>query len=209
MADEDPHDDPFGFYEDTYTWSKRQAEALRKRDLDAIDWRNVADEIEMVGGAEWLDCANWCLRLIERLLLIQFYPADRDRIRLWRDEALRWRWELYHVGRKNEGIVVGQRSKLLAEAWKYGREEAIGSILDLENEGRRSSSSGSLNKEITDRWDKQLPENCPYEWDEIASITPMQRHFNPMDERWPRVVAQRLNDALGTTYPVAAAAARP
>ena len=61
------------------------------------------------------------------------------------------------------------------------------------------SSSGSINKEITDRWDKQLPENCPYEWDEIASITPMQRHFKPMDERWPRVVAQRLNAALAAT----------
>ena len=42
----------------------------------------------------------------------------------------------------------------------------------------------------------------------MTSITPMQRHFNPMDERWPRVVAQRLNDALRTTYPVVADTAR-
>ena len=90
---------------------------------------------------------------------------------------------------RNEGIIERRRDELLTEARKIGRNEAIGSILEFENEGRCSSSSGSRNKEIMDRWEKQLPENCPYEWDEIASITPTQRHYNPMDERWPRVVA--------------------
>ena len=114
MADEE--EDKFGYYRDHFTWSMRQAEALRKRDLDAIDWENVSEKIEDFGKGEWLDCLEWCLRLIERLLLIEYYPAERDRIRLWRDCA-------------------------------------IGSILELENEGRRSSSSGSINKEITDRWE--------------------------------------------------------
>ena len=107
-----------------------------------------------------------------------------------------------------KGSSRGNAANCLRGAWKYGREKAIGSILELENKGRRSSSSGSINREITDRWDKQFPENRPYEWDEIASITPTQRRFEPMDERWPRIVAQRLNDALGTTYLIAAAAAR-
>ena len=35
MADEE--EDKFGYYRDHFTWSMRQAEALRKRDLDAIE----------------------------------------------------------------------------------------------------------------------------------------------------------------------------
>ena len=30
---------------DTYSWAKAQAEALRKRDLDAVDWTNVIEEL--------------------------------------------------------------------------------------------------------------------------------------------------------------------
>ena len=199
--------DPFR-YRDTYTWAMRQAEALRKRDLDAIDWKNVSKRIGEVGAGEWSDCLNWCIRLIEQLLLIEYYPAERESIRLWRDEALHWRWHLFHDGERNKGIITTQRDELLTEAWTIGRAEAIGSILELQDEDH-SNTPGSINKEITDRWDNQFPKNCPYEWDEIASITPMQRHFESMEERWPRVVAQRLNATLGTTYPVATAAARP
>ena len=208
MAGKDLHTDPFDYYGDRYTWSLRQAEALRQRDLDGIDWPHVAAEIEKVSGGEWIDCLNWCIWLIELLLLIEYYPAERDRIRLWRDEALRWRRDLFYGLEDNKGIVERRRDELLAEAWKYGREKAIGSIFEFENKAHGSSSSGSINREITDRWDKHLPGKCPYEWDEIAGITPAQRCFEPMDERWPRVVAQRLNDALGTTYLVAAASAR-
>ena len=54
MADEE--EDKFGYYRDHFTWSMRQAEALRKRDLDAIDWENVSEKIEDFGKGEWLDC---------------------------------------------------------------------------------------------------------------------------------------------------------
>ena len=54
MADEEEY--KFGYYRDHFTWSMRQAEALRKRDLDAIDWENVSEKIEDFGKGEWLDC---------------------------------------------------------------------------------------------------------------------------------------------------------
>lgn len=207
MADKDFYAGTFDYYSDRYSWAQHQAVALRQRNVDAIDWGNVAAEIKKVSYSEWINCLNRCSWLIEVLLLIEYYPAERDLIRLWRDEALRLRRDLFHVLNDNKGIIKRRRDELLAEAWKYGREKAIGSILVLENKVHRSSSIGSINREITDRWDKQLPENCLYEWNEIASITPMQRRVEPMDERWPHVVAQRLNDALETTYLIAASTA--
>lgn len=207
MADEDPDTGTFDYCSDRYTWSQHQAEALRQHNLDVIDWGNVATEIEKISSSEWISCLNRCCWLIELLLLIEYYPAERDLIRLWRDEALRFRWDLFHVLNDNKGIIRRQRKELLGEAWKYGREKAIGSILELENKVHRFSSSESINREIMDRWGKQLPENCPYEWNEIAGITPIERRIEPMDDRWPRAVAQRLNDALETTYLIAASTA--
>ncbi|MYA79002.1 MAG: DUF29 domain-containing protein [Acidobacteriia bacterium] len=204
MTDKDSCTGTFDYNSDRYSWAQHQAVALRQHNLDVIDWGNVAAEIKKVSDSEWINCLNRCSWLIEVLLLIEYYPAERDLIRLWRDEALRLRWDLFHVLSDNKGIIKRRRNELLTEAWRYGREKAIGSILVLENKVHRSRSSGSINREITDRWDKQLPENCPYEWNEIASITPMQRRIEPMGERWPRVVAQRLNDALETTYLIAA-----
>jgi hypothetical protein len=38
--------------EDIVLWSERQADALRRRAADEIDWENVAEEIEAVGRGE-------------------------------------------------------------------------------------------------------------------------------------------------------------
>ena len=42
-----------GLYdEDIVLWSERQADALRRRAANEIDWENVAEEIEAVGRSE-------------------------------------------------------------------------------------------------------------------------------------------------------------
>ncbi len=56
---------------DTFTWAKQQADALRHRDLAAIDWDNVIEEIESVGRAER---ANWvvnCAPALQHMLLVE------------------------------------------------------------------------------------------------------------------------------------------
>ena len=35
---------------DLNAWAKQQAEALRRRDMEAIDWENVIEELEGWGG---------------------------------------------------------------------------------------------------------------------------------------------------------------
>ena len=34
------------YYRDYYTWARLQADVLRRRDFDAVDWENVTEEIE-------------------------------------------------------------------------------------------------------------------------------------------------------------------
>lgn len=88
----------------------------------------------------------------------------------------------WYVIKDNAGIIERRRDELLAEAWKYGREKPSAPSWSPKT-NIVSSPRGSINKEITDRWDRQLPKNHLYEWDEIDSITTMQQHFEPIDER--------------------------
>ena len=60
---------------DPYTWSKVQADALRRRDFAAIDWENVAEEIETVGRSEKRALASYCERAVEHLLKIECWGS--------------------------------------------------------------------------------------------------------------------------------------
>ena len=47
--------------EDFFSWALAQARLLRARKLDAIDWENVAEEIESLGRGQFnkLESARW------------------------------------------------------------------------------------------------------------------------------------------------------
>ena len=62
---------PSLYQRDGHAWAKQQAEALRKRDLEAIDWDNVMEEIEAVGRAERKPWVSNCARALEHTLAIE------------------------------------------------------------------------------------------------------------------------------------------
>ena len=51
-----PYDD------DILAWSERQAEALRRRSANELDWDNIAEEIESVGRNEFHAVSRCCCR---------------------------------------------------------------------------------------------------------------------------------------------------
>jgi Domain of unknown function DUF29 len=77
---------------DIVAWSEQQAEALRRRAANAIDWDNVAEEIEDVGRSE----TNATLSQIVNVLRHRIYLAG------WPDSASqrRWRSELREFERQ-------------------------------------------------------------------------------------------------------------
>ena len=62
------------YLSDAYTWAMQQAEALRRRDLDAIDWDNVIEAVEHAGRSERSSWKNHCARAIEHLIKLAHWP---------------------------------------------------------------------------------------------------------------------------------------
>lgn len=58
---------------DVYSWTLQQSQALRRRDLKAIDWENVIDEIESLGRDLQHAWEDYCARVIELFLKIEHW----------------------------------------------------------------------------------------------------------------------------------------
>lgn len=63
---------------DTYTWAMRQADALRRRSANEIDWENVAEEIESVGKTEARELRSRYALVLLHLLNWLFQPEKRS-----------------------------------------------------------------------------------------------------------------------------------
>lgn len=60
---------------DFYTWTQEQAAALRRRDAAALDWDNLAEEIDALGRSERHAVDSHFRTLIEHLLKLAHSPA--------------------------------------------------------------------------------------------------------------------------------------
>lgn len=75
-----PYDD------DILAWSERQAEALRRRSANELDWDNIAEEIESVGRNEFHAVELLLLQALCHMLKAMAWPQCRD-ARKWQKEA--------------------------------------------------------------------------------------------------------------------------
>lgn len=50
--------------EDFWSWTQEQAGALLRRDLDAIDWENLIEEIETLGRSEQHASTSYCANVV-------------------------------------------------------------------------------------------------------------------------------------------------
>ena len=73
-------------------WIQKTATDLQNRDLDAIDWGNLIDEIEGMGKSERRALQSYLERLLEHLLKLKYWDAERDRCeRGWKIEIIEFR----------------------------------------------------------------------------------------------------------------------
>lgn len=63
---------------DFYAWLNDQAGKLRARSHNELDWDNLAEEIESLGGSEKREIRNRLALLIQHLLKWQFQPGRRS-----------------------------------------------------------------------------------------------------------------------------------
>lgn len=72
-------DRPYAYETDPHAWALEQADALRRRAANEVDWDNVAEEIESVGKQQVAEFRNRLVVLIAHLLKWMAQPDHRSR----------------------------------------------------------------------------------------------------------------------------------
>ena len=183
--------------EDFWSWTQEQAEALRRRDLDAIDWENVIEEIETLGRREQRRWRSLCGRVIEHLLKMEHSPHGQN-LDHWRKEILAWRAQMCRRLKRGGGLR-GKLDEMLDEAWEDGRADAIDQLVD-----HARPASWAAEKALRRSWERRLPEERPYALEDVAGYDARgrDRKAQPDNGVWPAAVARRMNEELGWDYPV-------
>ena len=179
---------------DGYSWAMQQADALRRRDLDAVDWENVIEEIEAVGRRERNGWESLCARALEHMLAIEHWPAATESaLRHWIREIDSFRLRMASVLDRNPGLQ-GRYDEMYSSAWRDARRLAVYRLADYEDPERP--------KECVRKWDRRsLPQACPYRREHVAAYEP-RRDSVPDLNLWPPRVAKVLNERLGRNYPI-------
>jgi len=124
-----------------YAWTRQQADALRRRAGDEIDWDAVADEIEALGRSEKREVGSRLATLLQRLLLWHYQPERRSGI--WRSSIREARDEIAELVVDNPSLVRYPKERL-ARAFEIARLRAL-------------DEAGLLH----------LPEVCPWPIDDV------------------------------------------
>ena len=77
--------------DDQWMWATEQAEALRRRDLDAVDWEHLMKAAADLASGIRCDWVSRCVQAVEKMLLIEHYPATAYKISVCRAGAWRRR----------------------------------------------------------------------------------------------------------------------
>jgi hypothetical protein len=122
------------YSEDFLAWSKEQAEALRAAERggsnQALDWGNLAEEIESLGTSQKIGLRSQMRRIVQHLLKLQFSPAAGPR-RGWFETVSDARSEIEDLLEASPSLR-NEASAAVAMALRQGSRKAIS---DLEKHG--------------------------------------------------------------------------
>ena len=129
---------------DFYAWTQEQAQLLRNHQFDAIDLKNLIEEVESLGKQERRELENRLSILIGHLLKWEYQPEKRSRSWL----------NTIRVQRFDIGRLLKQNPSL-----KPYLEEAVQEVY--------FHKSVALASGETDLPKSTFPEECSYTWSEI------------------------------------------
>jgi type I site-specific restriction-modification system R (restriction) subunit len=109
------------YEKDAYSWALSQADALRRRLANEIDWENVAEEIESVGRSQASELRSRYITLLMHLLKWQFQTERRSRS--WANTIKRERREITSHLAENPGLQP-RLQELLESAYETARIDA-------------------------------------------------------------------------------------
>jgi hypothetical protein len=106
---------------DFYSWALSEAEKLRRRSHNELDWDNLAEEIEALSRTEARELRSRYVTLLLHLLKWMYQPERRRRS--WRNTIERERREvLRHLG--ENPALKAHRDEIFGEAFGTARLDA-------------------------------------------------------------------------------------
>lgn len=141
------------YEDDVYTWSLEQAAALRRAAArrvslpEALDFPNIAEEIESLGASQLRELYSRYDVLLTHLLKWQHRPERRTPS--WRSTIRTQRTELARLLKLSPGLK-SERAAALAESYAAARENA----------------ADETGLPLT-----TFPERCPYTLEEVERST--------------------------------------
>ena len=137
-------------YEDDFIgWTQQQAEALRARRPDRLDYANLIEEIESMGKQQQAELTNRLAVLLAHLLKWQQQPALRSRHgRSWQLTVKEQRLQLARHMRKNPSL-----QPFIPEAMRDAYSETVVSA------ARETGLPESA-----------FPQPCPYAFEQVAGL---------------------------------------
>lgn len=106
---------------DLYAWTQAQAALLRARRSDAIDWDNLAEEIESLGKRDRRELLSRLKVILLHLLKWQFQPGRRGSS--WRN-SLRTQRQEVDLLLKQSPSLRREVPALLVDAYDYALDDA-------------------------------------------------------------------------------------
>lgn len=151
------------YKQDFYSWTAQQAAALKRKDLAAIDWGNVIEEIEALGRAEKSSLTSHYANAVEHLLKLQYHgPRQADSAVPWEISVRNARDGIEEVLEENPGLK-NKRGEVFTRAWTRGRKAAVNAFVSYYTEGIADYGQRRLaEKRARRRWNEALPRLCPY-----------------------------------------------
>lgn len=106
---------------DFHAWAVEQAEALKRRSANEIDWDNLAEELGSLAGSEVRELYNRYVVLLLHLLKWEFQPERRGRS--WRNSILIQRKELARHIKHNPSLKSLEQEEF-TDAYQTARLQA-------------------------------------------------------------------------------------
>ncbi len=129
---------------DFYTWSCQQAQLLREKKFEQVDWSNVIEEISDLGRSEYRAFVSAIEQLTLHLLKWQYQKELRSPS--WRHSIDKQRIQIERILEDSPGLQT-RIPEAVSQGYKYGRK-------------------GASKETFLD--EKVFPEVCPYTWEELV-----------------------------------------
>ncbi|WP_304177885.1 DUF29 domain-containing protein [Phenylobacterium aquaticum] len=106
---------------DFFAWTQDQADALRRRSVNEIDWDNLLEEVESLGRQQQSELTSHMAVLLTHLLKWRMQPARRSRS--WVLTILEQRAQAERLMRDNPSLKP-RLDEVLSDAYKLARLRA-------------------------------------------------------------------------------------